>query len=126
MMTKSAQTLFYFALYLFGLGAILLGAPNWLLGLFDLPPTSEVWIRVIGMLVLFLGVYYVIAARANFLPILDASVKVRVAVPVFFSGFVALGWAEPALLLFGGVDLAGAVWTFFTLRSELGPKAPRS
>ena len=125
-MTKSAQTLFFFALYLFGLGAILLVAPNWLLGLFDLPPTTEVWIRVIGMLVLFIGVFYVIAARANFLPILEASVRLRVAVPVFFGVFVAMGWAAPALLLFGGVDLAGAVWTFLTLRSELGAKAAPS
>lgn len=123
-MTKSAQSLFFFALYLFGLGAILLGAPNWLLGLFDIPPTTEVWIRVVGMLVLFLGVYYVSAARANFLPILEASVRVRVAVPLFFGVFVWLGWAEPPLLLFGGVDLAGAVWTYLTLRSELGSPTP--
>ena len=119
-MTKSAQSLFFFALYLFGLGTVLLVAPNWLLGLFDIAPTTEVWIRVVGMLVLFLGVYYVSAARANFLPILEASIRVRVAVPLFFGAFVALGWAAPALLLFGGVDLAGAVWTFLTLRSELG------
>ena len=119
-MTKSAQSLFFFALYLFGLGTVLLVAPNRLLGLFDIAPTTEVWIRVVGMLVLFLGVYYVSAARANFLPILEASVRVRVAVPLFFGAFVALGWAAPALLLFGGVDLAGAVWTFLTLRSELG------
>ena len=119
-MTKSAQSLFFFALYLFGLGTVLLVAPNWLLGLFDIAPTTEVWIRVVGMLVLFLGVYYVSAARANFLPILEASVRVRIAVPLFFGAFVALGWAAPALLLFGGVDLAGAVWTFLTLRSELG------
>ena len=119
-MTNSAQSLFFFALYLFGLGTVLLVAPNWLLGLFDIAPTAEVWIRVVGMLVLFLGVYYVSAARANFLPILEASVRVRIAVPLFFGAFVALGWAAPALLLFGGVDLAGAVWTFLTLRSELG------
>ena len=125
-MTKSAQSLFFFALYLFGLGTVLLVAPNWLLGLFDIAPTTEVWIRVVGMLVLFLGVYYVSAARANFLPILEASVRLRVAVPVFFGVFVAMGWAAPALLLFGGVDLAGAVWTFLTLRSELGAKAAPS
>ncbi len=119
-MTKSAQSLFFFALYLFGLGVILLAAPNWLLGLFDIAPTTEVWIRVVGMLVLFLGVYYVSAARANFLPILEASVRVRIAVPLFFAAFVALGWAEPVLLLLSGVDLAGAVWTYLTLRSELG------
>lgn len=124
MMTRPAQTLFVFALYLFLLGAVLLAAPNQLLGLFGLPVTEEVWIRVVGMLVLFLGVYYVVAARANFLPMLEASVRIRVAVPVFFAVFVALGWAPATLLVFGAIDLAGAIWTRLALRSELG--APRA
>jgi hypothetical protein len=122
-MTKSALTLFFFSLYLFALGAILLIAPNWFLGLFEIPATTEVWIRVVGMLVVFLGVYYLIAARHNFLPFLEASVRIRIAVLLFLTAFVALKWAPATLLLFGGVDLAGAVWTFLTLRSELGAKA---
>ena len=75
------------------------------------------------MLAIFLGVYYVIAARTNFLPMLEASVRVRVAVPLFLGAFVVLGWAPATLLLFAGVDLAGAVWTYLTLRNELGAKA---
>ncbi len=122
-MTKSAQTLFFFALYLFGLGAVLIIAPNWLLGLFDLPGTSEVWIRVVGMLALLIGVYYVSAARSNTLSLIEVSVRTRASVPVFFAVFVILGWAPATLLLFGGVDLAGAVWTYLTLRSELGSGA---
>jgi hypothetical protein len=121
-MTKSALTLFFFAFYLFGLGAVLLVAPNWLLGLFEMTGTTEVWIRVVGMLVVFIGVYYLIAAKHNFLPVMEASVKVRVAVLLFFAAFVALNWAPSALLLFGGVDLAGAVWTYLTLRSEFRVK----
>lgn len=124
MMTKPAQTLFFFALYLIVLGIVLLLAPNRLLGVFGLEPTGEVWIRVVGMLVLFLAVYYVIAARANFLPMLEASVRVRVTVPIFFGVFVALGWAPPTLLLLSIVDVAGAAWTWLALRSELGGKAP--
>lgn len=122
-MTKSAQTLFFFALYLFGLSVVLLVAPNLLLTTFRLPPTEEVWIRVVGMLVGFLGLYYVSAARANLLPILEMSVRARALVPVFFGVFVAMGWASPMLLLFGAVDLLGAIWTFLALRSELGRPA---
>jgi hypothetical protein len=36
---------------------------------------------------------------------------------LFFIAFVALDYAEPALLLFGVVDLLGAAWTQVTLRS---------
>ena len=122
-MTKSAQTLFFFALYLFGLSVVLLVAPNLLLTTFRLPPTDEVWIRVVGMLVGFLGLYYVSAARANLLPILEMSVRARTSVPVFFGVFVAMGWVSPMLLLFGAVDLLGAIWTFLALRSELGRPA---
>lgn len=122
-MTKSAQTLFFFALYLFGVSVVLLVAPNLLLTTFRLPPTEEVWIRVVGMLVGFLGLYYVSAARANLLPILEMSVRARASVPAFFGIFVAMGWASPMLLLFGAVDLLGAIWTFLALRSELGRPA---
>jgi hypothetical protein len=124
-MTKSARTLFVFALYLFALAAVLLVTPNTLLELFGLPATNEVWIRVIGMLTAFLGVYYVVAARHNFLPMMEASVRVRIAVPVFLGLFVALGYAPVVILLFGGIDLTGAVWTYLTLRSELGGPAPK-
>lgn len=122
MMTRSAQSLFFFALYLLVLGLGLLVAPGWLLDLLRLGPASEVWIRVVGMLSLFLGVYYVVAARANFLPMLEASVRIRASVPVFFAAFVALGWAPWTLLLVAAVDLVGAAWTFLALRSELGSR----
>lgn len=125
MMTKSAQTLFFFALYLFGLGAILLVAPNWFLGLVGFPATTEVWIRVVGMLAVLYGVLYVVAARANFLPILEISVKTRLAVMLFFATFVALRYASPMLLLFGVIDVAGALWTWLALRGELGAPSPK-
>ena len=56
-MSKSAQSLFVFSIYQFILGLILLVLPNVLLNLFFLPETNEVWIRVVGMLVLILGFY---------------------------------------------------------------------
>jgi len=120
MMTKPATTLFVFAIYLILLGAALLVAPNSLLGLFGVPPTTEVWIRVVGMLVVFLGVYYVVAARINSLPFMEASVRLRGSVLLFFGAFVALGWAPPVLLLFAAIDVLGALWTHLTLRRELG------
>jgi hypothetical protein len=54
-MSRAASSLFVFAVYLVGLGLGLLLVPNLLLRAFGAPPTSEVWIRVIGMLVLCLS-----------------------------------------------------------------------
>jgi hypothetical protein len=56
-MSKSAQSLFVFSIYLFTLGLILLIIPNFLLSIFSVPETQEVWIRVVGMLVIILGYF---------------------------------------------------------------------
>jgi hypothetical protein len=37
---------------------------------------------------------------------------------LFFGAFVLAGLASPALLLFGAVDFAGALWTWSALRKD--------
>lgn len=86
-----------------------------LLGLFGIPATTEVWIRVIGVLVALLCVYYVQSARHELTPFFVATIYTRVAVIVSFMLFVILGYAAPQLILFGAVDLAGAIWTWTAL-----------
>jgi hypothetical protein len=116
-MSRAARSLNVFAGYLFVVALFLLVAPNRLLAAFGLPPTSEVWIRVVGMLVAFLGVYYRAAAAAELLPVFRASVPLRLSVLVFFAIFVAAGWVAWPLLLFGVIDLTGAAWTWLALRA---------
>jgi hypothetical protein len=115
-MTASARSIYAFGLYLAGLSVLLLAAPDLLLGPFGFPPVHDVWVRVTGMLVLILAWYYLVAARAGLVPFIRASVPARASVVLFFAGFIAIGWAPPALLLFGGVDLAAAAWTGWLLR----------
>lgn len=104
-----------FGYYLLALGVVLLVAPNVLLQMFGLPPTGEVWIRVVGMLVAFLGLYYRVAAAAELRPIFQMSVLVRGSVPLFFLLFVLAGWVQWPLVLFGVVDALGAAWTWQAL-----------
>lgn len=115
-MSNSAKSVLVFGVYLAGLGAILLTLPNILLGLFGLPPTNEVWIRVAGMLTLFLGFYYLQAARAGLTSFFQWTVYVRSSVIIFFTVFVLLQFASPMLIMFGVVDLLGAIWTGLALR----------
>jgi hypothetical protein len=117
-MAGAAFTIRMFGIYLLGLGAVLLIAPNLLLGIFGLPPADDVWIRVVGMLVGFLGFYYVRAAVGGLTAFFGWTVPVRLSVPVFFGAFVAAGLGPPALLLFAVVDAAGALWTWYALRSQ--------
>jgi len=117
-MSKSAKTLFVFSLYLYVLGAILVLVPNVLLRLFFFPATNEVWIRVVGMLVFLLGFYYFQVARNELKKFFQWTVYARSAVLLFFIGFVIAGLASPLLILFGVIDVAGAIWTQLSLRSE--------
>jgi uncharacterized membrane protein len=116
-MSKSARSVFVFGLYLAVLGIVLLVAPNFLLGMFGLPSTTEVWIRIVGMLVLFLGFYYTQAARKEMTDFFRWTVYLRSTVIIFFVVFVLLGFASPPLIMFGVVDLLGAIWTGLALRS---------
>ena len=117
-MSKSARSLFVFGLYLFAIGFGFLLVPNMLLGLFGIPPTTEVYIRIVGMLLIFLGYYDVQSARIDHKPFFQWSVYLRASVILFLTAFVLLGMAPASLILFGVIDLAGAIWTQLALRSE--------
>jgi hypothetical protein len=117
-MSMAAFTVKAFGVYVALLGLTLLVAPNVLLGLFGIPATSEVWIRVVGVLAFNVGVYYRYAAKSEATPFFQATVYARAAVPLVFLVFVVLGMASPVLVLFGVVDLAGGLWTLAALRAE--------
>jgi len=110
-MNAATTSIRIFGVYLVLLGAALIVAPNAVLAPFGLPATTEVWLRVVGVLATALGFYYGQAARSELVPFYRATIVARIFVFVCFGAFVLLGFANPALALFGAVDLAGAIWT---------------
>lgn len=117
-MSRAAISVFVFSIYLDVLGLVLVAFPNVLLSLFRIQETNEVWIRVVGMLVLILGYYYSIAAHNELTSFLRATVIGRFAVLVFFIAFVLLDFAPPTLILFGVIDAVAATWTGLALRAQ--------
>lgn len=117
-MTKAAFTVRAFGYYLLVLGVVLIVVPNLLLTLSFMPATSEVWIRVVGVLVLNIGVYYLYAAKAEATAFFRASVYTRAFVLVSFAAFWLLGLAKPMLVLFGAVDAVGGLWTWRALKES--------
>jgi hypothetical protein len=117
-MSKSAFSAKVFAVYLFVVGAILVVAPNFLLSIFRMPPSSEVWIHVVGVIVFMLGVYAWVAGKHENKPMLEASVYTRSIVFVAFTTFAVIGLASPMLVVFGVVELLGAIWTHFALKAD--------
>jgi hypothetical protein len=117
-MSYPARTVFVFGLYLLGLGVVLVLMPNLLFSVFRIPATSEIWIRVVGVLVLEFSVCYILAAQRNWEGFIAITVPLRLSVMFFFAAFVFLVAAPTALLLFGATDLAFALWTWSALRKS--------
>ena len=121
-MSKSALSAKVFAVYLFIVGPVLVLAPNILLAIFRIAPTSEVWIRVVGLLAFNIGVYLWMSARHR--PFLEASVYTRVLGCAVFFTFAITGIADPMIALFGVIDLCGGLWTWFALKADVRAAAP--
>lgn len=113
---SAARTVELFGYYLVPTGLLLAFTPNLMLAPLGFATATEVWIRVLGLVVTTIGAYYVAMARANVTPFLWLTVYGRVWVFVTFGVLAASGLAEPMLTLFGAVDLLGAIWTWTALR----------
>jgi hypothetical protein len=117
-MSRAAVSVFVFSIYLYIMGLVLVITPDTLVRIFKFPEPDGLWIRVAGMLVIILGFYYSHAARAELRAFFVWTVIARTSVLLFFIAFVIAGLAPPALVLFGVIDFAAAMWTFFAMRSE--------
>jgi hypothetical protein len=116
-MSPAARSIFGSAIYLWVVGAVLVLAPNALLSMFDMPESDEVWVRVVGVLALILGYYYLGASREELTTFMKRTVYARLSVLAFFTAFVVLKLASPMLLVFGVVDARAATWTALALRA---------
>ena len=116
--SASAFTVKFFGIYALLTGLNLMFAPNMLLGMFGIPETSEVWIRVVGVLAFNIGIYYWYAAKCEAKAFFEATVYARGFVFIAFATFAALGLVNKALILFGCVEVAGAIWTWLAHRKE--------
>ncbi len=117
-MTNAGKSVYYFGFYLLILGVTLTGFPNMLLSTFQLPETNEVWIRVVGILVFNIGLYYVFMAPTNSSLFYTLTVYTRASILLWFIIFVLIGWAPATLILFGMADIAGAAWTYMAMRKK--------
>jgi len=117
-MTPGSKTVYYFGFYLLITGITLIVAPNFLLSLFQIEATTEIWIRVLGAVVTNVGFLYVYMAPVNHALFLTLTVFARLAILLWFAAFVLLGWAPTQLIAFGLIDGAGATWTYFALKNQ--------
>jgi hypothetical protein len=117
-MTPAAKSIYYFGFYLYLVGATLIFIPNLFLSTLGIPETNEVWIRVLGVLVALIGFYYHQSGAKNISAFIPLTIPTRITVFIAFIVFVLLKMASPILIGIGGIDLAGAIWTFMALKTK--------
>lgn len=114
--SRAAQTVLAFGFYLALLGSGLATAPDAMLAIFRQPPAHEPWLRLMGIVSLVLGGYYIGAARSELKPFFRMTVFGRAAGCAGFAACVGAGWAPSFVLLIAALDGLGALWTFSALR----------
>ena len=110
------KTVQYFGYYLYVVAATLVFAPNLLLNSLQVPETHEHWIRVVGILVACLAVYYHRMGQAGSEEFAVTTVYVRIFVLVSFVALWAAGIGPWQLIIFGVVDALAALWTMSRLK----------
>lgn len=114
-MNASAISLFVFGIYVILAGAGFVLIPNIILPVLKFPKTEEPWIKVLGIIIVLVGFYYIVAAENEFISFFWATVAGRFFVFVAFILLVVAKKAPPALIAFGLIDALGGLWTFLTL-----------
>ncbi|MBL8329088.1 MAG: hypothetical protein JNJ71_09575 [Rubrivivax sp.] len=119
----AAATVNLFGYYVLFTGIGLLLAPALVLGLLGMTAPADIWVRVLGALAIVVGYYYIHCAMRNDRHFFQASVLGRLGFAALCVLLVAAFGAPWQLLLFGVIDVAGALWTRHALAH--GDDVPR-
>ena len=117
-MSAASKTIMAYGVYALGAGAEFLFIPHLILSTFGFETTTEHWVRIVAILTLGLGFYYIASARAEAEHFFKISAIGRT---WFFAASTALcliGVAPMKFILFGSVDLVSAAWTWWALRRD--------
>lgn len=126
-MTKTALSVYMFGLYaIFGIGLPFLLIPHFALGLFGMTAGDDMWVRMLGLFVLIMGVYYVMAVRVDFEPFYNWTVPARYSTAAFMTVMPILGAVAPTILIFAAVDAISATLTLLARRVDATEAAERA
>ncbi len=117
-MSRSGKSVFYFGIYLLLIGGLLSFIPQQFIATLKLPSLPDAWARILGVLVLILGGYYIISGKNNLSPFIKATVYLRIFFLTATLLLFASGQMPKEILPLGIIDLLGALWTQFSLKSD--------
>jgi hypothetical protein len=118
MQTNRHLSLVVQAIYVLLTGLQLIFVPNMLLSMFGFDATSEIWIKVLGIVVLSLSIVYYTVNKSGSEDVVRATMWSRLFVGVGFILLALTGQAKLSIILFAGIDIVTAVWTWFELKKK--------
>lgn len=107
-----------FGVYLLGQGLALFLFPTFLLGLFQIPTPLDVWVRVVGIALLVLGLYYTLASRANLTTFFRFTTYGRTLQFFLFLILYTIAPLPLMLLGFSFLELLSGLWTYWALQQK--------
>jgi small neutral amino acid transporter SnatA (MarC family) len=111
--------MFCFGFWVLACAVSLLLFPGLMLRFAGVTVSNDVILRINGMVLLFLAVYYFVAGRRpEFRPLYQATVYTRASALPLTAALVLLLRANPLIILFTVVDALGALWTALALRAD--------
>jgi hypothetical protein len=115
-MHPASSSVKYFGLYAIATGIALALVPSLVLAPLGIAAPTEIWIRVVGALAVPVGYYYWVCGSANMVEFFQASIVGRILFAAIVVLLIVAFSAPVQILLFAGIDLAGAAWTALCLR----------
>jgi hypothetical protein len=115
--SRAAVSILAFGAYLASGGILLVLFPTQICRILSISPPEGAWIRMTGMFFLILAFYCWRAAKEEERSFMRWSLYTRPTTILFLAWFVASGWIEPIVLVFGVVDLLATAWTLAALRT---------
>jgi len=104
-----------------GIGLMIV--PDFILDLFKLSYGEELWMpRMIGLLAFIIGVFDFFIAKYELSQLYKSTVLLRCFAALFMVGLWMKGEVEVMILLFAGIDAAGAFWTMLTIKNTVPSK----
>lgn len=118
-MTGAGKSIFYFGFWVLLCGVALMFFPGFVLGLMDITMSSDIVARILGMVLIFLAIYYFLAGRhPEFRPFYRISIYTRASALIITAIFAITGAADYSIILFTIVDAFGSLWTALALRKD--------
>ena len=114
-MNPSDLSLFVIGIYVTLSGLSFFIIPNVSLKMFKLATTKEPWIRILGLVMVGLGYYYLFTSTNGVTIFYWPTVYARFGVFLGFTALAVTRKAPPLVAGFGIIDAGGAVWTMLTL-----------